>query len=353
MLATMQNCTSAVLESQYEGECKGHLAQTFMESVEALVTNKLHEMSIPAPPGLVPDSDALSNIPQPHFVFPPPPGLGIDSDALTVIPQPGFEFPPPPGLVEAYDMLAVLPEAGCNGTMADVDKILGSLERHLSETSQKFLLRNDDAGESLFADDYAFGERSKLAPSRCSTLSDVSEELSLDLQTSSPYPSFFAEEDSFVSPRPESPATSFEDEEPVPCTLVDQCLVPGHALDALQKLKEMVEDQHLKREDLMTDEITGQLYPYIPFDDEGNLTSLGSILHAHGACQPCIFMKRDRCHKKDLCLYCHHPHEKHEMNTGIKRNRKAKSRRMKLRQECQQHQRSEDIPGPQLGAPLK
>lgn len=80
-------------------------------------------------------------------------------------------------------------------------------------------------------------------------------------------------------------------------------------LEALEGLTNLAMAENWTREDLMNCDITDRLYPYIPVDDEGCVTSLGSIQHAEGTCKPCAFLKKDRCHKKDLCLYCHFGHE--------------------------------------------
>jgi hypothetical protein len=110
-------------------------------------------------------------------------------------------------------------------------------------------------------------------------------------------------------------------------TYEQQSHLPKEALDALHELTVMQADAQLKREDLMTHKVTAQLYPFIPFDDDGNVTSLGSILHSQGMCKPCAFVKKNRCHKKDLCLHCHFEHDIPQSTCS----RKSKSRRMRLR----------------------
>mmetsp|Transcript_3221 Transcript_3221/g.8906 ORF Transcript_3221/g.8906 Transcript_3221/m.8906 type:complete len:184 (-) Transcript_3221:153-704(-) len=47
----------------------------------------------------------------------------------------------------------------------------------------------------------------------------------------------------------------------------------------------------------------------IPRDDNGKLSSVGSITHTAGECSPCLFLKRNCCSKGILCQYCHLPHE--------------------------------------------
>jgi len=302
MLTTGQNHPSGTWESQYEVEFKAQLGEliTFMESLEAL---------------------------SPQMSMPPPPGLAYDSDALAFSPQQDLD-----------------------GTMVDVGKMLGRLERHLSGESQqflqKFLLRADDKrGDSFFSHDYILSEESKLPPSPGSTVAtlpeelawavlseDEDEKLALDSQTND------SEEDSLIPLSTKSPTTST-----TPFLFYDKCLLPSEALDALQKLKEMVAEEHLKREDLVTNEVTAQLYPYIPIDDEGSVTSLGTILHASGACKPCMFWKKGRCHKKDLCLYCHIDSE-HAISKPAGHVRPSKSKRMRLRKHnCQQKEQPDGI----------
>jgi len=97
----------------------------------------------------------------------------------------------------------------------------------------------------------------------------------------------------------------------------------SEALEALQMLREREAEERFTREDLMNCDVSKQLYPAIPVDDKGNVTSLGSILHAEGTCKPCAFswkrsVKKDRCYKKDLCLYCHFEHAKKTKPAGHK-----------------------------------
>lgn len=104
-------------------------------------------------------------------------------------------------------------------------------------------------------------------------------------------------------------------------------------LESLQQLTDLAAKEQLTREDLEKNEVTDHLYPYIPFNDEGDITSLGSILHAEGACKPCVFLKKDRCHKKDLCLYCHFEHDVKQPNGGSKHARIRKRRARHLSSE--------------------
>lgn len=110
----------------------------------------------------------------------------------------------------------------------------------------------------------------------------------------------------------------------------EQVQVPGEALKALQNLIGLVSEGHLRYEDIRVHEITTKLYPLIPSDHEGNVTSLGSILHAQSACAPCAFFHMDRCRKKDLCVYCHFEHDNDKIRNGHGRtSRKSKKKRMR------------------------
>lgn len=100
------------------------------------------------------------------------------------------------------------------------------------------------------------------------------------------------------------------------------------ALEVLQELTDLVASQNMRREDLMNNELAVQLYPFVPYDDEGFKTSLGSILHAEGMCKPCAFLKKERCHKKDLCLYCHFSHDVTKAKAVIPRQSQAKRKRV-------------------------
>eukprot|EP00746_Dinoflagellata_sp_MGD_P002075 gnl/MRDRNA2_/MRDRNA2_103992_c0_seq1.p1 gnl/MRDRNA2_/MRDRNA2_103992_c0~~gnl/MRDRNA2_/MRDRNA2_103992_c0_seq1.p1 ORF type:complete len:325 (+),score=53.71 gnl/MRDRNA2_/MRDRNA2_103992_c0_seq1:95-1069(+) len=319
-------------------------------------------MALPPSPRLGIFSDALEGFAQPGINIPPPPGLGTYSNALTFLAQPDFYIPPPPGLGTNSDAIAVPPQREFDGTMADVDKLLGSLKLRLSEKSQEFLLRSDKC-DSLVCHD-CLVEDTKLTPSPRSTVSALSDESTFD------YPSFLTcasqtEHESLISPRSESQSLStttpitVPEKSPVyasPCILGEQPIVPTHVLDSLQKLQEMAAGlPKMNHEDVMTHELHEQvcaalplykrLYsPYIPIDDEGNVTSLGSILHAEGTCKPCAFQKRNRCHKKEMCLYCHY--DDHDItSSGPSRQRQSKVKRMRNRRakQGQQKQQSGDI----------
>jgi len=94
----------------------------------------------------------------------------------------------------------------------------------------------------------------------------------------------------------------------------------GAAFEALHKLKVLQDNEQLKKQGPMSNKHISQLRPFIPLDHGGNVTSLGSILHAEGACKPCAFWTKDRCLKKDSCLHCHFAHD----NSSPAKQSKAK-----------------------------
>jgi hypothetical protein len=114
--------------------------------------------------------------------------------------------------------------------------------------------------------------------------------------------------------------------------------LPVQILEMLfEELTDLVEEHKLTREDMLKYEVTEQLCPYIPVDEEDQKMSLGSMWHLSGACKPCAFLKRDRCHKRDLCLFCHFTHEDFEpkkktVSRKSKSTRKRASRQMQMEQ---------------------
>eukprot|EP00441_Pelagodinium_beii_P036682 CAMPEP_0197627010 /NCGR_PEP_ID=MMETSP1338-20131121/5745_1 /TAXON_ID=43686 ORGANISM="Pelagodinium beii, Strain RCC1491" /NCGR_SAMPLE_ID=MMETSP1338 /ASSEMBLY_ACC=CAM_ASM_000754 /LENGTH=205 /DNA_ID=CAMNT_0043197619 /DNA_START=55 /DNA_END=672 /DNA_ORIENTATION=- len=61
----------------------------------------------------------------------------------------------------------------------------------------------------------------------------------------------------------------------------------------------------------------------IPRNENGDLTSAGSIKHASGQCVPCIFWFRGQCRKKLNCTHCHfiHPGQKPKRHKPTNRAR--------------------------------
>lgn len=67
---------------------------------------------------------------------------------------------------------------------------------------------------------------------------------------------------------------------------------------------------------------------YVPCDPlTGERLSLGSVLHFDGNCKPCSFLGKNRCHKGQVCLYCHFVHAEPQPQ----RRRASKKTRMRLR----------------------
>jgi len=81
----------------------------------------------------------------------------------------------------------------------------------------------------------------------------------------------------------------------------------------------------------------------IPRNEEGNLTSVGSICHTENdkpTCSPCLFWFRTTCVKAIGCTFCHYPHngQKH------KRIRPSKDTRQRRRDEYANAAAADDAP---------
>eukprot|EP00928_Gymnodinium_smaydae_P038314 TRINITY_DN26458_c0_g2_i1.p1 TRINITY_DN26458_c0_g2~~TRINITY_DN26458_c0_g2_i1.p1 ORF type:complete len:235 (+),score=20.52 TRINITY_DN26458_c0_g2_i1:83-706(+) len=50
------------------------------------------------------------------------------------------------------------------------------------------------------------------------------------------------------------------------------------------------------------------VYDMIPRDREGEITSVGSVLHGSGSCVPCLFFYRNSCKRELGCSCCHIAH---------------------------------------------
>ncbi|CAJ1358511.1 unnamed protein product [Effrenium voratum] len=57
--------------------------------------------------------------------------------------------------------------------------------------------------------------------------------------------------------------------------------------------------------------LEAEILEEIPLDEEGQLTSIGSVLHGSGECRPCAFLGSERrpCSNGAACLFCHLPHD--------------------------------------------
>eukprot|EP00931_Biecheleriopsis_adriatica_P046095 TRINITY_DN26451_c0_g1_i1.p1 TRINITY_DN26451_c0_g1~~TRINITY_DN26451_c0_g1_i1.p1 ORF type:complete len:290 (-),score=48.83 TRINITY_DN26451_c0_g1_i1:43-912(-) len=98
------------------------------------------------------------------------------------------------------------------------------------------------------------------------------------------------------------------------------CSPEGCLVDELQR------ETGLPLEDVLQLEREGVL-SRIPRNDEGEITSVGSLLHGDGNCFPCVFWFRGECQKSLKCDYCHfrHPGQK------VKRFKPNKKTREMLR----------------------
>mmetsp|Transcript_65658 Transcript_65658/g.129390 ORF Transcript_65658/g.129390 Transcript_65658/m.129390 type:complete len:205 (-) Transcript_65658:126-740(-) len=68
----------------------------------------------------------------------------------------------------------------------------------------------------------------------------------------------------------------------------------------------------------------------IPKDEDGQLTSVGALIHENGKCSPCLFKLKNRCNKFWRCAYCHLPHK-------LKKNKKlrpGRAARLQLREKA-------------------
>lgn len=70
------------------------------------------------------------------------------------------------------------------------------------------------------------------------------------------------------------------------------------------------------KQTITVQKIRRELEQYIPQDDQGRTTSLGSVMHFEDPighrCKPCEFFSHGTCQQGSACLNCHMPH--HQMN---------------------------------------
>lgn len=60
----------------------------------------------------------------------------------------------------------------------------------------------------------------------------------------------------------------------------------------------------------------------VPLDEDGNLTSVGSILHHTGGCKPCLSVfTNEACEFNIDCEFCHFPHKKKGKTRPCKKKR--------------------------------
>lgn len=231
-------------------------------------------------------------------------------------------------------MRALLPQSVSDRMTVDAELMLNSLELYLPQD----LLYEDIIHKSQFVEDSKLTSRptsaGSLTPSDDSTFDSQTEEPLSLYQSLSQNLSDAQTEEKHLSPSATELPLPPNSWTKLPSWYIqpheERVQVHGGALEALQNLTDLVSQGHLRREDLMVHEITAQLYPLIPSDHEGKVTSLGSILHAEGVCNPCAFFQKNRCHKKDLCTYCHFEHDIDKTKKQVARKGLSKRKRMRL-----------------------
>lgn len=67
-------------------------------------------------------------------------------------------------------------------------------------------------------------------------------------------------------------------------------------------------------------------------DEQGNATSIGSLLHAGGLCRPCRFTKKNACANGVLCFFCHVDHKRPTKSAQKKGSRPHKHKREQHRE---------------------
>eukprot|EP00930_Biecheleria_cincta_P083006 TRINITY_DN72649_c0_g1_i1.p1 TRINITY_DN72649_c0_g1~~TRINITY_DN72649_c0_g1_i1.p1 ORF type:complete len:272 (-),score=32.65 TRINITY_DN72649_c0_g1_i1:249-1064(-) len=74
----------------------------------------------------------------------------------------------------------------------------------------------------------------------------------------------------------------------------------------------------------------------IPRNDEGEITSIGSLKHSLGTCTPCIFWFRGNCRNSLSCMFCHlrHPGQKGKRHKPNKRARQL-MRQLKMNRDLE------------------
>eukprot|EP00747_Dinoflagellata_sp_TGD_P154394 gnl/TRDRNA2_/TRDRNA2_177496_c0_seq17.p1 gnl/TRDRNA2_/TRDRNA2_177496_c0~~gnl/TRDRNA2_/TRDRNA2_177496_c0_seq17.p1 ORF type:complete len:309 (-),score=44.06 gnl/TRDRNA2_/TRDRNA2_177496_c0_seq17:133-1059(-) len=76
---------------------------------------------------------------------------------------------------------------------------------------------------------------------------------------------------------------------------------------------------------------TQQLLEQIPLNEDGELTSVGSIKHDRGQCRPCAYWFRSVCAHSILCRHCHLTHDGRKSGKGLRPSKQSRQR-MRARQ---------------------
>lgn len=104
------------------------------------------------------------------------------------------------------------------------------------------------------------------------------------------------------------------------------------AVELYQHLWKMSGSRTITVEQMETLEAKIPFRNFIPEDDAGFPTSIGSVMHYQGtegsACRPCFFWLRGTCVKGELCLHCHIRH------VGLKPKRLRASKTTRQRQQA-------------------
>jgi len=95
------------------------------------------------------------------------------------------------------------------------------------------------------------------------------------------------------------------------------------------------QQQQIQHGDTAIDSVQGAdleaLRGCIPSDDQGRLTSLGSVLHAGGECTACVFALTDQgCKHGVLCTFCHFPHERRKAKNNKRPSKDKRDRYRKV-----------------------
>jgi len=82
------------------------------------------------------------------------------------------------------------------------------------------------------------------------------------------------------------------------------------------------------------------LFGQIPRDEDGRLTSIGSISHEVGACHPCAFWFKGVCGNAALCRSCHYVHAG-QRGRRLRRSKQARKRMKDRLQEAREKDASQ------------
>jgi len=106
---------------------------------------------------------------------------------------------------------------------------------------------------------------------------------------------------------------------------------PYSSMDGMDEEEAAVAGQN-KLEAMLEEEGIEALLLRVPRDENGELTSVGAILHDEGSCRPCVFAHNERkaCENSTRCLFCHFEH------APKRRLRFGKKKRMEMKRLAEQ-----------------